>query len=47
MNTIVANLLMREAAKAQTDARPFKIVGSLLRRWLTRFSLRGAGGKLK
>ena len=26
MNTIVANVLMREAAKAQTDTRPFKIV---------------------
>jgi hypothetical protein len=25
MNTIVANVLMREAAKAQTDAEPFKI----------------------
>lgn len=26
MNTIVANALMREAAKARTDVRPFKIV---------------------
>jgi hypothetical protein len=26
MNTIVANVLMREAAKTQSDARPFKIV---------------------
>jgi hypothetical protein len=26
MNAIVANVLMREAAKAQTDARPFKII---------------------
>jgi hypothetical protein len=26
MNTIVANVLMREAAKAQTDAQPFKVV---------------------
>ena len=26
MNTIVANVLMREAKKAQSDARPFKIV---------------------
>ena len=25
MNAIVANVLMREAAKAQTDASPFKI----------------------
>jgi len=26
MNTIVANVLMREAEKAQSDTRPFKIV---------------------
>jgi hypothetical protein len=26
MNTIVANVLMREAEKAQTDTRPFNIV---------------------
>jgi hypothetical protein len=26
MNAIVANVLMNEAAKAQSDARPFKIV---------------------
>ena len=26
MNTIVAQVLMNEAAKAQTEARPFKIV---------------------
>ncbi len=26
MNTIVANVLMREAAKAQTDAHPFKVI---------------------
>jgi hypothetical protein len=26
MNTIVANVLMREAAKARTDTGPFKIV---------------------
>jgi hypothetical protein len=26
MNAIVANVLMREAAKTQTDASPFKIV---------------------
>jgi hypothetical protein len=26
MNAIVANVLMREAAKTQTDANPFKIV---------------------
>jgi hypothetical protein len=26
MNAIVANVLMREAAKSQTDTRPFKIV---------------------
>jgi hypothetical protein len=26
MNTIVANVLMREAAEAQADARPFKII---------------------
>jgi hypothetical protein len=26
MNTIVASVLMRGAEKAQTDARPFKIV---------------------
>jgi len=26
MNTIVASVLMNEAAKAQTDAQPFKVV---------------------
>jgi hypothetical protein len=26
MNTIVANVLMREAAKVQADARPFKLI---------------------
>jgi hypothetical protein len=26
MNTIVANVLMHEAAKARADARPFKII---------------------
>jgi hypothetical protein len=26
MNTIIANVLMREAKKAQSDAGPFKIV---------------------
>jgi hypothetical protein len=29
MNAIVANVLMREATKARTDARPFKIVALL------------------
>jgi hypothetical protein len=26
MNTIVANILMHEAAKAKVDARPFRVV---------------------
>jgi hypothetical protein len=50
MNTIVANVLMREAAKAETNDRPFKIValfcsvGLLVSLWMVSVGLDvGAG----
>jgi hypothetical protein len=50
MNMIVENVLMREAAKAQTEARPFKIValfcgvGLLASLCLASFGLDVSGG---